>query len=91
MIQRDEDHNWAISYLVNLGVLSECEAHEGSYSEGPREITDAYKQANRDISTGQIKLRDGQTRTDITDLLKSAYDDNSGLSRCPICERNMRD
>ncbi len=91
MMQREEDLNWAISYLVGLGVLDECEAHEGTYFDGSGDITAAYKQANADITSGAIELRNGQTRSDITDLLKSAYEDNSGLTECAICEKNMRD
>ncbi|MDP2372131.1 hypothetical protein [Reyranella sp.] len=91
MMERDEDHNWAIGYLVSLGVLEECEPHEGTYFDGSGDLTGAYKKANTDISNGTIPLRKGQTRTDITDLLKAAYDDNSGVSKCPICEKNMRD
>jgi hypothetical protein len=74
---------------VRSRALSECKNHPGTYFEGPKDVDEAYKRFNARITSGEIKLKSGQTRRDLTNLIKAVYDDNSGLSKCPICEKNF--
>ena len=42
-----------------------------------------------ELQTEEIKLRPGQERHNVTDLLKEVYDDNSGLDGCPECDQSL--
>jgi hypothetical protein len=87
----EENYEWARRLLCEAKVLRECENHLGTYFDGPTDIEAAYRLMNARVSSGEIELEEGQTRRDLTDLLKSAYEDNSGLESCPQCDRNNRD
>jgi hypothetical protein len=89
LMENEEQYEWARSLLCKLGTLEECENHEGTYFDGDGDLERAYKTANARITSGEIKLRSGQERRDVTDLLKEVYDDNSGLDSCPECDRNF--
>ena len=84
-----EMYEWARMFLCEAGVLEECENHEGTFFDGSGDIEAAYKIANARITSGEIVLAKGQTRRDLTDLLKSVYEDNSSLSNCPVCDKNF--
>jgi len=79
---------WAVDFLVSVGTLKECPYHDSSYYDGNGDLEYAYRVLNSKISKGEITLARGQTRRDLTDALKDAYDDNSGLSRCSWCARH---
>jgi hypothetical protein len=88
-MEAEEDYDWARSLLVEVGALEECEYHEGTFFEGNEEVTAAYKLANARITSGDYKLKEGQTRRNVTDLILAVYQDNSALSSCPICDKNF--
>jgi hypothetical protein len=85
----EEQVEWARDLLCEVGALSECENHEGTYFDGPQDVEAAYRLLNARITSNEIILKPGQTRRDLTNLIKAVYEDNSGLSACPICERNF--
>lgn len=77
--------------LVETGALIECEWHAGSYYDGETDLQDAYKLANSRITSRQIQLPDRISRRDFSDIIKSVYEDNSGINYCASCEKNLRD
>jgi hypothetical protein len=88
MMEQEDDYNWARGFLCDVGVLEECEAHGDVYN-GSVEVVEAYKAMNTAVTSGKLKLKEGQTRRDLTNLLKAVYDDNSNASDCPSCEHAM--
>ncbi|MHC4044852.1 hypothetical protein [Bradyrhizobium sp. 23AC] len=89
MMKKEEQHEWARTLLCELGILEECENHPGTYFDGDGDVERAYKVVNARISSGEITLKSGQERRDVTDLLKEVYEDNSGLDSCQECDRNF--
>ena len=87
--EQDEALQSYLELLLEVSALQECENHGGIYFEGSNDVESAYKLANKRVSSGEIVLGPGQSRGDMTDLIKTAYDDNSVLSRCPICEKHF--
>ncbi len=89
-IELEEERAWARLLLCEVGALKECEYHDGTFFEGGANVEDAYKLMNARVTSGQIALdHPGQTRRDLTDLIKAVYDDNSGMSSCPTCDKNF--
>jgi len=86
--EQEGEYNWARELLCEVKAFRQCDVH-GTYFDGPNDVADAYKLANARISSGELKLDEGQTRHDITDLIKAVYDDNSALSKCPVCQKNF--
>lgn len=86
---KEADYESARDLLCEAEALEECENHPGTFFEGSEPIESAYKLANAKITSGELELDEGQSRTDITDLLQSVYQDNAGLDGCPECERNF--
>jgi len=84
-----EEYEWARGILCEIGALEECENHPGTFFDGGNDVEGAYKLVNKRVTSGEIKLDKGQSRTDLTDLIKAVYDDNSGLTGCPECEENF--
>ncbi len=79
----------ALMLLVESGVIRECQYHPGTYFEGNEPIEAAYKLANTRISENQAALPHGYSRRQYTDLIKSVYEDHSGLDSCPCCDRTF--
>lgn len=90
MEQREDDLSWARSFLIEIGTLESCEFH-GDTFDGDGDMERAYQILNARVTSGAIPLASGQTRRDLTDLLKDAYEDSSGPDSCPSCDHNMRD
>jgi hypothetical protein len=88
-MEEQEQYEWARSLLCEVSALEECENHPGNFFEGPDDIEEAYKLSNARITSGEIILKDGQSRRDLTDLIKAVHADNSGLDSCPECDRNF--
>lgn len=88
-MEKEEAWEWAKGVLVEVAALEECENHPGTYFEGYADVEEAYRYVNRKVTSGDIVLKRGQTRKDLTDLIKEVYDDNSALSGCPECEENF--
>jgi hypothetical protein len=87
-IELEEERAWARLLLCEVGALKECEYHDTFFAGGAN-VEDAYKLMNTRVSSGQIALDPGQTRSDLTDLIKAVYVENSGMSSCPICDKNL--
>ncbi len=86
----DQDRNdWARGILCEVGALEECENHDGTYFDGGGDVEEAYRLVNARITSGEIKLAAGETRRDLTDLIKAIYEENSGLDECQECARNF--
>ena len=84
-----ESYQLAMNILFEAGVFKECDFHPGEFSEGPNEIEAAYRLANSKITSGKIKLAKGETRRDITDLIRDVYHDNfGGTAGCGYCAKN---
>lgn len=83
------EYQEAVGILCRVGALKECENHPGTYFDGPDDVEDAYRFANSAITAGTIILSSGQTRRQIMDRIKEAYDDNSGVGECQQCARNF--
>ena len=88
-MEQEAEYESARDLLCEVGALEECENHPGTYFDGGTDVTDAYKLANARVSSGEITLKPGQSRRDLTNLIKAVYDDNSGLGGCQECERNF--
>jgi len=88
-MEDEGDYEWARGLLCDVNALQECENHDGTYFDGPEDVQEAYKRVNAQITSGAFKLKPGQSRRDVTNLIKAVYEDNSGLSKCPICEKNF--
>jgi len=91
MEEQQARYQQGLEICIEAGVIEECENHPGSYFEGSGEIEEAYRFANAGVTSGRIGLSDGMTRRDLTDAVKEAFEDNSGIDYCPSCDRNMRD
>jgi hypothetical protein len=83
-----EDYDWALSILCEAKAIDECEVH-GTYFEGTEPVEEAHRLVDARITSGELKLEKGQTRGSLTDLIQSVYDDNSGISSCPLCDENF--
>ncbi|MBA9071809.1 hypothetical protein FHR71_005595 [Methylobacterium sp. RAS18] len=92
MLEEQEDNErGALSFLVGAGCIEECEHHDGIYFDGGEPVETAYKLANAQISSGALVLPEGTSRRDYTDLLKSVYEDNSGIESCYACDKHRED
>ena|SRR5438876_402141 len=87
----EELYEMALRVNCDAGSLKECEYHEAIYFDGGSDVQDAYKIANARITAGEIDLPDGVSRRDFTDVIKQAYEENSGLDGCSLCDKWMRD
>ena len=88
MMEREENLNAAAHFLVKLGTLSSCEFH-GDFYDGDGDLEQAYKTAAYKHKRGEISFSEGMTQLEMTDLLKDAYEDNSGMDVCPSCDHIM--
>ena len=77
----------AFEVLLKAGCLDQCDGHPGEYYDGGEQIEEAYKLGNTLISSGKIKLSNGETRRDFTDRIKVVYEDNSGPEICSYCQK----
>lgn len=85
-MEQEEQYYLGVQLCLEAGALEECEFHEGTYFQGHAEVEDAYKLANAQISRGEFGEATPEKRREITDAIKTAYDDNSGASQCYQCE-----
>lgn len=81
---------WALQMLGRSGALSPCIHHEGVYiDEGidEREIYKypmaAYKKSNGESPFESVK--------EMTDAIKSAYEEHGGNDVCPLCFKRADD
>jgi len=76
-----------LALCIEAGAIEECEYHPGTYFEGGEPVEAAYKLAARKVKAGEI----GGKQIEVTDAVKSAYEDNSGIDYCSSCDKNARD
>ena len=81
----------ALSLLVEVGALEECEIHSGTYFDGNGDLEAAYRLANARITSREVELDDDMSRRDFTDIIKKAYEENYVLDECPACKAELRD
>jgi hypothetical protein len=85
LFEAEENYATAISLLVEVGALEECEDHSGTFFDCDSEkLEDAYRLVNSRITAGKSPFGD-LSRSEATDLLKQAYEDNSGVDDCQEC------
>jgi hypothetical protein len=85
----EEEYDWILYFLCDVGALEECEDHEGAYFEGLTELKDAKRILRNQIKSGEAGLREGQTLDDLMKLVKDVYYEYACASRCPICEEKF--
>ena len=91
MEEQEARYHQGLQICIEAGLIEECEMHPGSYYDGSGELEDAYRYANAGVTAGRVNLDDGMSRRDLTDAIKDAYEDNSGIDYCSSCDRNIRD
>lgn len=75
---------WALEMLGRVGALTQCPHHEGVYVDEGIDESDIYKYA-----AGAYKKSDGghlfDSFKEMTDAVKSAYEEHGGNDVCPLC------
>jgi hypothetical protein len=84
MEDRQAAYDEGLALCIEAGAISECEYHEGTYFQGQEEVVVAYRLAARRVAAGEIAGPQGE----VTDAVKAAYDDNSGVDSCMQCDKN---
>ncbi len=79
--------NIAINILCEVGAIKVCENH-GYFFDGNENLESAYKLANHKISYQGLTLPKNISRHDFSDIIKEAYESNSGREKCYGCEKN---
>lgn len=91
---RQEENHWsAVMYLVDLGILNECEYHPGTFLDGDESLKDYWPivMAEKNKGNGgKVSWAKGMAAREYTDLLTKAYEDNFA-DTCPSCDKWMRD
>lgn len=90
MEEMEARYQQGLAICVEVGAIETCEFH-GDHYEGHGDVEEAYRYANAEVTAGRITLPDGMTRRDLTDAIKNAFEDNSGIDYCPSCDHNMRE
>lgn len=91
MMEHEDDLAAATAYLVQRGVLEECEAHGEVYGGFFDLEEDFWKKAMADRNRGDngpIPWAIGMKAREFTDLLKEAYEDHFG-DGCGYCAKIM--
>jgi len=88
--EQEARYHMGLGLCIDAGAIDQCEFHEGTYFEGHEDVEAAYRLANARISSGALRLGEGETRRDVTDAIKEAYEDNAGMSSCARCDDIMR-
>lgn len=85
-----DQESWAMMLLVRCRALTECDRHEGVYVDEGIDEADIYKYA-----AGAYKKSNGghpfESFRDMTDAVKSAYEEHGGNDACPLCLRHVDD
>ncbi|EPO1082262.1 hypothetical protein ACT6F8_002661 [Cronobacter dublinensis] len=85
-----DQENWAMEMLVRSGSLTPCPHHEGVYVDEGNEESEIYKYA-----MGAYKKSKGtspfESVREMTDAVKSAYEEHGGNDVCPLCTRYADD
>lgn len=75
---------WALGILLRTNVLESCVIHGDVLHEGSEDVDAAYKYANTIFSrnAGDTPFED---RTEMTDTIKSVFEEYCGCDVCPSC------
>ncbi|ELP5719743.1 hypothetical protein QTU96_002061 [Enterobacter asburiae] len=81
---------WALEMLGRVGALTQCPHHEGTYVDEGIEESDIYKYA-----AGAYKKSNGghpfESFKEMTDAVKSAYEEHGGNDVCSLCCKYAED
>lgn len=81
---------WALRMLCSSEVLSECEHHEGVYVENGEDVRKAYKYAMAEFKKNKDDSPFEEV-SEMTDAIKSAYEEHGGNDDCPLCYGSGKD
>lgn len=84
----DEQQTWAMGILMKTGVFTNCRIHEDAVFNGGNDVDAAYKYANS-IFTNNPDDTPFEERIEMTDAIKSAFEEYCGCDTCPSCESNF--
>lgn len=91
MEEREAAYQTGLDICIEAGAIEECENHPGSYYEGGEDVDAAYKLVNSKITRGEYGDPGKVNRREMTDWIKSAFEDNRGIDSCAQCDKNMSD
>ncbi|ENT2476803.1 hypothetical protein ACFFKL_003058 [Enterobacter hormaechei] len=81
---------WALEMLGRVGALTQCPHHEGAYVDEGIDEANIYKYA-----AGAYKKSNGshlfESFKEMTDAVKSAYEEHGGNDVCPLCFKRVDD
>ncbi|ELE9740163.1 hypothetical protein [Enterobacter kobei] len=81
---------WALEMLGRSGALTPCTHHEGVYIDEGIELSEAYKYAMTAYKNSNGKSP-FESASEMTDAIKSAYEDHGGNDLCPLCTSHVDD
>jgi hypothetical protein len=90
MEKREEQYHVSVGIALQAKVLQACEFHADIIFDGSNEIEDAYKLANYKFSKGEM-TGVFESRTEMTDSIKHAVQDNNGPESCWACAKMLED
>ena len=91
LIEHEEEQRRAATGIaIQAKALQVCMIHEDCVFEGSADPQNAYKLGNYKFTKDELKgVFDD--RKEMTDAIKEAIEDNSGLDQCPICAKMMEE
>jgi hypothetical protein len=75
----------ALTVLMRVDAIEQCDFHDGCYFEGSGDVADAYPVANAMINRGEIELPDGMSRSEFSQLIKDTFEEYYVLDECSYC------
>lgn len=92
MEHAEELYSLGVALCLETGALQQCPIHDGMVFEGPEGqdgLLPAYKLAAFRVAKGLIDTSDWDDhQRDVTDAVKEAFEDNSGVDYCTACDRD---
>lgn len=82
MEDQEARYQQGLDLCLQAGAIKECDNHPGTYFEGGEPVEAAYRLAARQVTSGTV----GGTQREVTDAVRTAYDDNAALDCCQECE-----
>lgn len=86
-IQAEEEDKRGVALMiaVEAGVVTECEYHPGTFTDGDEEIEKAYRLASKRYSAGEFQEM-FKSQIELTDTIKDVVADNAG-GECYSCNK----
>ena len=82
--QSEEKRTFAVSVLLEVGALRECQSHEVQFDGG--DVQDAYRRANALYSDpNSLDVELFESRREMTNAIKETYEELSVIDECPVC------